>query len=230
MNQSFLTLLLGFLLGVEHAFEADHMVAVSTMVTQHQNPLKAALVGTFWGVGHTTTLFIVGIIVLLLKIQIPTKFSFTLEMLVGFMLVFLGIRVLRQRNDSPHTHQHKHDDQTHIHAHYHESHKHWHKHYHSFLIGLIHGLAGSGTLMILVLSTIRDIIQGIYYILLFGIGSIIGMTIISFAVGIPFILSTKRFPAIEKYLRTIAGILSIGFGISIIYEIGIIGGLFSTLM
>lgn len=230
MNQPLLTLLFGFILGIEHAFEADHMIAVSTMVTEHKNPFKASLVGTFWGIGHTTTLFIVGIVVLLLKVTIPENVSLSLEMIVGFVLVLLGVKIIREKKETLHMHTHTHDDTAHTHHHLHTNHNHWHTHYHSFIIGLIHGLAGSGALMILVLSTINELFQGVYYILLFGIGSIIGMTVISFFVGIPFIYSAKKFPYIEKYLRTIAGILSIIFGLSIIYEIGFVEGLVGNLL
>lgn len=230
MNQTLLTLFLGFFLGIKHAFDADHIIAVSTMVTEHKNPFKASLVGTFWGIGHTTTLFIVGIIVLLLKITIPENVSLSLEMIVGFVLVLLGIKAIREKQESLHMHTHTHDQESHIHPHLHGNHNHWHKHYHSFTIGLIHGLAGSGALMILVLSTINEIFQGVYYILLFGIGSIIGMTVISFFVGLPFIYSAKKFPYIEKYLRVVAGILSIVFGLSIMYEIGFVEGLLGNLL
>ena len=230
MNQTLLTLLLGFFLGIKHAFDADHIIAVSTMVTEHKNPFKASLVGTFWGIGHTTTLFIVGIIVLLLKITIPENVSLSLEMIVGFVLVLLGIKAIREKQESLHMHVHTHDQESHVHPHLHSNHNHWHKHYYSFAIGLIHGLAGSGVLMILVLSTINEIFQGVYYILLFGIGSIIGMTVISFFVGIPFIYSAKKFPYIEKYLRVVAGILSIVFGLSIVYEIGFVEGLLWNLL
>lgn len=225
MNQTLLTLLLGFFLGIKHAFDADHIIAVSTMVTEHQNPFKASLIGTFWGVGHTTTLFITGILVLLLKINIPERLSLFLEMIVGFMLVFLGIRTLLTRQLFFHTHIHTHHQKQHKHPHFHLNYNHWHKHYKSFLIGTIHGLAGSGALMILILSTIRNILSGIYYILLFGIGSIVGMTLISFIIGIPFHYSTKKIPSVEKYLKIITGMVSIIFGILMIYEIGFVEGL-----
>lgn len=219
-----LTLALGFFLGVKHAFEADHIIAVSTIVTEQKNPLKAALIGTFWGIGHTTTLFIVGLIVLLLKVQITEKVALSLEFVVGFMLVLLGVYTIYKTRFTIHVHKHEHRKGTmHEHPHWHS--KADHKHHTSFFIGSIHGLAGSGALMVLVLSTVSSLIEGLYYILLFGIGSIAGMTIMSLVVGLPFIYSTKRYPNIEKYLRLAAGVLSILFGGFVMYQIGIVAGL-----
>ncbi|OGE32157.1 hypothetical protein A3C59_00325 [Candidatus Daviesbacteria bacterium RIFCSPHIGHO2_02_FULL_36_13] len=190
------TLFLGLLLGIKHAFEADHVLAVSTIASGQKNPFKAAVVGAFWGIGHTTTLFIIGIMVLLLRISIPESLGLLLEGLAGVMLIILGIRVFKNKSSVN-----------------------YHKHTTPFLIGLIHGLAGSGVLMILVLSTITELITGLYYILLFGIGSIIGMSLMSFLIGIPFSYSSSRFPKIETNLRLISGSLSIIFGLVIIYQI-----------
>lgn len=226
MNQTIPLLIFGFLLGIKHAFDADHIVAVSTMISELKNPLRTALIGTYWGFGHTTTLFIVGLIILLLKISIPENISLSFELVVGFMLVFLGLKAIRQDSINLHEHSHQHEDTAHSHLHFHEFKKHFHRHHKSFLIGLVHGLAGSGTLMILVLSTVRSIWEGIYYILIFGIGSIIGMTLISVLIGFPLVYSKQKFPKAEKYLRIITGTLSIIFGIILIYEIGVTRELF----
>lgn len=204
MSSVFFTLILGFILGIKHAFEPDHMIAVSTIVADQKNPLKAALVGTFWGLGHTSSLFIIGFAVLLLKLSIPEKLSMSFELFVGIMLVILGVRAIRQRKVTLNTHR---------------------KHHTSFLIGTVHGLAGSGALMLLVLATIPSLTQGLYYILLFGFGSTLGMSAMSFLLGLPFIFSAGKFPQLEKYLRLIAGTLSILFGLFWIYETGIVKGL-----
>jgi sulfite exporter TauE/SafE len=216
------TLSLGFFLGIKHSFEADHVIAVSTMVTEHKNPFRAALIGTFWGIGHTTTLFIAGIVILLLKITIPDKIALSLEFIVGCMLVGLGIYTLYKAKNMIHTHEHTHENEVHDHLHR----QGLHRHHKSFLIGTIHGLAGSGALMVLVLATVQSTIEGLYYILIFGIGSIAGMTIMSMVIGLPFIYSTKKFPAIEQKLRITAGILSIFFGFFVMYTIGFTEGLF----
>lgn len=198
MPSVFFTLILGFILGIKHAFEADHIIAISTIVTEQKNPIKAALVGTFWGLGHTTTLFIIGVLVLLLKLSIPENISLIFELFVGVMLVILGVRAIKQGRIILHAHR---------------------KHHTSFLIGIVHGLAGSGALMILVLSTISSLAQGLYYILLFGLGSTLGMSAMSFLVSLPFIFSASKFPQMEKYLRLIAGTLSILFGLLMVYYI-----------
>lgn len=222
MTTPLFTLLFGLFLGIKHAFEADHMIAVTTMVTEQKDPKKAALIGTFWGIGHTTSLFVIGVFVLFLRINIPEKVSLTFELLIGFMLIFLGLRSILQ-SKRIHEHEHTHGDQAH--SHLHSSH-HPHRHHHrSFLIGSLHGLAGSGALMLLVLATIKNIQQGIFYILIFGFGSIVGMTIMSFIVGLPFIFSSNKFNNVEKWLRIGAGLLSLLFGIYMIYEIGIVQGL-----
>jgi len=213
MPSVFFTLILGFVLGIKHAFEPDHLIAVSTIVVGQKNPFKSALVGTFWGLGHTTTLLLTGVLVLLLKLSIPPSLSLTFELLVGVMLIILGVRVIVRTRSILHTHQHQHDDLNHQHLHFHEAKSTHRKHHTSFLIGTVHGLAGSGALMLLVLSTIPSLISGIYYILLFGLGSVAGMTIMSFLLGLPFLFSAAKFPEVEKYLRFFAGALSILFGL-----------------
>jgi high-affinity nickel permease len=217
VDHELLTLLFGLILGIQHAFEADHMAAVTAMTVEQKNPLKASLVGTFWGIGHTTTLFVMGMLVLLFRITIPERIGLGLEFIVGCMLVFLGVRTLLKSRVTAH-------DKAHSPMHTHERATNHHRR--SFLVGTVHGLAGSGAVTLLVLSTISDTLQGLYYILLFGIGSILGMTIMSLLVGLPFFLSASRFPQTEKYLKITAGILSIFFGLNLMYQIGFIDGLF----
>lgn len=219
-------LVLGFLLGIKHAFEIDHVVAVSTIASEHKSPMKTALIGFFWGIGHTSTLLLVGLLIMLLKIKILEEVSLFLELLVGIMLVYLGISVIRKNNTFFHSHLHQHGINKHRHPHRHNLMKHFHSHKRSYLIGSIHGLAGSGALMILVLSTIRSTMAGLYYILIFGLGSILSMTLISLILGYPFILARKKFPEISKYLAFATGILSLTFGILVIYEIVKVANLF----
>ncbi|MFC1647269.1 sulfite exporter TauE/SafE family protein [Patescibacteria group bacterium] len=212
------TFILGLVLGLKHALEADHLVAVTTLITEYKNPVKAALVGTFWGIGHTTTLFIIGIAVLLLKINIPESVSHILEIGVGVMLVFLGIRVIITRKDV-HLHKHKHGKDGHIHIHTKEHHKQKsNPHNRSFFIGMIHGIAGSGALMLLVLATIDSVFLGSLYIIIFGIGSIIGMTVMTAIISLPIYLSVSKFNKVEHWVRLSAGILSFVFGLYIIVE------------
>lgn len=206
------TLLLGFGLGIKHAFEADHVIAVSTIVSEQKNPLRSALVGTFWGIGHTVTLFVIGLIVLLFKVSIPEYISMSLEFIVGIMLVVLGILTVFQARKITQT------EEEHLDAHAKNK---KHTHHKSLIVGSVHGLAGSGALMLLVLSTVSSVMEGIYYVLLFGFGSIIGMSLMSILIGLPFIVSAKTFPNIEKYLRTAAGAVSILFGIYYMYQVGL---------
>jgi len=208
------TLGFGFALGIKHAVEADHLIAVSTMLSEHKNPYRAALIGTFWGIGHTSTLFIVGLGVLLLRISIPEATTQKLELLVAVMLIILGIQSLYKRSQV-HEHEHRHGEMIHIHMHQ----NHTHQHRKSFIIGSLHGFAGSGALMILVLSLIKTVWEGIVYIIIFGIGSTLGMTIVSLVIGIPFSKSLKAFASAEKFLRLGMGTLSILFGIYILTEV-----------
>lgn len=219
MHQWLFTLFLGFVLGIKHAFDADHLIAVSTLVSRYKNPLRAAFVGTFWGIGHTISLFVIGILVLLLRITIPETISLSFEFFVGMILVALGIKTLSYK-DAVHTHTHIHDRQTHTHFHPDADTRHYHQHRRSMLIGMFHGMAGSGALTILVLSTISSVTSGILYILIFGLGSIIGMSFMSMLIGLPFIFTKKNFPSVDSYLKIVVGILSVLFGLSIMYEIG----------
>ncbi|OGK20287.1 hypothetical protein A2866_06410 [Candidatus Roizmanbacteria bacterium RIFCSPHIGHO2_01_FULL_39_8] len=213
MNELY-TLGFGLLLGIKHVFEADHLIAISTMLTEKKNPQKAALIGTFWGIGHTTTLFVVGLSVLLLRLSIPQAIAERLEIIVGLMLIVLGVQSIRKKVVS---HEHKHTHGSISHSHLHQDHTHQHKK--SFFIGMVHGFAGSGALMVLVLSLINSVWQGILYILLFGLGSTISMTFMSLVIGLPLSKSLTVFNKTEQYIRLLAGMISVLFGISIIYSI-----------
>ncbi|MAG78597.1 urease accessory protein UreH [archaeon] len=209
----------GFLLGLKHALEADHVVAVSTIISQTKNFKKSLVLGASWGIGHTTTLFIIGILILIFKINIPEKFSLSFELIVGIILIGLGIEILYKKLiRREHIHEHKHKNIIHEHKHSHiKSYEHNHNHK-SFLLGLVHGLAGSGVLMLLVIASINSIMQGLFFILIFGFGSIIGMLFVSGIIAIPFIF-TSKINRLEKILQIIAGSLSILIGIIIITKI-----------
>lgn len=216
MHPLLATLVLGFILGIKHAFDTDHIIAVSTMVTEQKNAAKAALIGTFWGIGHTATLLAVGLIVLVLNVSIPDTVSAYFELIIAVILIVTGIQSLITKSHSFHAHSHHHGEQTH--AHIHTGHHHDRRR-RSFLIGALHGLAGSGALMVLVLATIQSTPLGIIYILLFGIGSIISMTAISFLLGVPLTLSVKQFTAYERGIRILTGMASIVIGLYLAYTI-----------
>jgi len=234
MDSTFLTtLILGLTLGMEHALDADHVVAVSTIVSQNKHPFKAALVGTFWGIGHTTTLFLVGMVVIVFKLAIPESLALSMEFLVGVVLFVLGAQIMWEyRTKKVHTHTHDHDGEMPAHPHFHShaedaGHKH-HALSHqskSLIIGMIHGLAGSAALMLIVLGTIRSPLEAIAYILIFGGGSILGMMLISTLIGLPFALS-HRFVSVHRVVRFTAGAISIVLGMIMMYNIGFVEGLF----
>ena len=226
------TLALGFLLGMEHALDADHVVAVSTMVSRHRSLVRSSLVGIFWGLGHTATLFLVGVVVILLKVRIPERLALSMEFVVGIVLVALGASILwgflRRR---VHAHIHRHEGEMHVHFHSHAGGAH-HDHEHpsagygrSVVVGMIHGLAGSAALMLLILATIRDPLVALMYILVFGAGSILGMLGISAVLGVPFVLTAERFAGIHRTLRMAAGTASILYGAWIMVSTGTSGGL-----
>lgn len=231
-----LLLAFGFVTGLQHATEADHVTAVATLVSKNKRLSKASLLGALWGAGHTLTLFMAGLAVLLLAISIPIKLALSLEFGVGIVLIVLGLSVIRsvRKNafidsffkmfSTQHMHPHAHGNKIHVHPHNHdEEHTHSHK---SVIVGMIHGMAGSGALMLVVLSTVDSVMSGLAYIALFGIGSIVGMFVISTLIGLPFVFTAKRFGKMNKYIRTVAALVSIGLGISVMYEIGVMEQLF----
>lgn len=224
--QSITLLGFGFILGLKHALDADHVVAVSTIVSQTKSLKKSSIFGLLWGVGHTTTLFLAGFFILTLKLVIPAKLALSFEFIVGLVLVFMGGDLLiKIRAEKLHLHKHKHDDKIHAHLHLHEDSKNHHRHHRSFIVGMVHGLAGSAALMLLVLATVKSTVQGLLFILIFGIGSVAGMFVTSMIVGLPFIL-TSRFDRINEGVKITAGTISIILGLTIMYQIGIVGKLF----
>jgi len=234
-----LVLTLGLVIGLQHAFEPDHIAAVTTQITRQKNKsqsikkliqestLKSSIIGVVWGAGHTTALMLVGLVVYLLSVNIPDVFFNGSEFIVGIMLVFLAFTTLSNKKlfKIKHMHSHIHKDGT-IHTHPHDhngDHTHGHK---SYLIGCIHGLAGSGALLVVIAGSLDNIQDILSFILIFGVGSVIGMTLVSSLIGIPFALSNKAL-SLEKTLRYVIGSVSFLIGISIIYEIVIVGKLFS---
>ncbi len=225
-------LALGFVLGFKHAIEPDHVIAVSTIASQSKKLFRSTLAGVFWGIGHTATLFIVGIILIFMKGEIPEKYAMSLEFLVGIMLVYLGVTTILSFKNI-HTHKQEHDGGIHkqVHSHDHSGeHEHHHQHkkvsyLKSMFIGLVHGLAGSGAMVVLTMSTVNSAWEGALYILIFGAGTVIGMLFFTTLIGIPFVFSAKKF-SINKSLTQITGVISTVFGIYYMYNLGITEGLF----
>jgi ABC-type nickel/cobalt efflux system permease component RcnA len=223
---------LGLVFGLKHATEVDHVVAVSAIVSEHRNVFRSAIVGGLWGAGHTASLVIVGMLVLVFRVAIPERVANWLEFGVALMIIALGalavVRVLRKRADV-HLHRHSHDGQSHVHVHFHEhgtehdvpAHSSPPSHSHAIsqvgfkplLVGAMHGLAGSAALTLLVLTQIQSVSLGLLYLALFGIGSTFGMLLMSGLIGLPFALSGRRLTSINYGLQSAAGVLSICFGI-----------------
>ena len=220
----------GFLLGLKHATEADHLAAVSTMVTERRSLWSSALVGGMWGLGHTISLTLAGIFVLVLNFEISERVETALEFCVGIMLTLLGLNVLKKlvQGGHLHFHAHEHGSHAHVHPHIHEpGHAHEPHTHHGFragpralLIGMVHGMAGSAALMLLVIPTIESRALGLLYIVVFGIGSIGGMMLMSFLVGLPFTLTALRFNRFNGLLQGAAGVASVVIGLLIVYEKG----------
>ncbi len=220
---------LGLLLGIQHALDPDHLIAVSTIVSEQRSFKWASLIGAFWGLGHTTTLFIVGMLVIGLRVTIPPELGSGLELLVALMLVILGVNVLRKSfgAERVHLHPHSHNPETHTHFHVHDNPEQDHGHGHPFkamrrpfVVGMVHGLAGSAALMLLVLSTIESPLGALLYIVIFGLGSVGGMLLLSGIIGLPFILTAQRFTLMNRWIRMIAGVASVCFGLFLGWEIG----------
>jgi len=233
MEAGFLSILaLGFVLGIKHAIEPDHVIAVSTIASQSKKLLKSSLAGVFWGIGHTATLFIIGIILILMKGEIPEKWAMSLEFLVGIMLVYLGSSTILSFKNA-HLHHHLHGGEDHLHVHSHmNSGQHEHKHQpqnvsylKSMIIGLVHGLAGSGAMILLAMSSVKSVWEAVIYILIFGAGTVMGMLLFTTIIGIPFVFSAKK-RRLNKTLNQVTGVISVGFGMYYMYNLGVTEGLF----
>ncbi|PHS18281.1 MAG: urease accessory protein [Kangiella sp.] len=234
-------LLLGFLFGMKHALEADHVAAVASLVTKTTSIKEAIKLGSFWGLGHTITLFIIGSVILLTDLFIPKVAAGWLELFVGVMLVILGIDVLyRLYKDKIHFHSHKHTKQPlHFHAHSHKSDKtpanerfthedskaHDHQHfsidplsYRALFVGVLHGVAGSAALILLTLESIKSVSQGLIFISLFGLGSILGMAILSYIISIPLRNSAKGLTWMNSGLQSLIGISTIILGSYVLFD------------
>lgn len=261
---------LGFVLGMRHATDPDHVIAVSTIVSRQGNIRQAGVIGALWGVGHTITIFCVGAAIILFNIVIPPRIGLTMELAVGLMLILLGILNLTgvtQRithrytpdhghgvhghGSLVHSHHHQHDGVVHEHIHGHSPEIHMHLDplesdykqpgflqnllhrlgLYQFLrplaVGLVHGLAGSAAVALLVLAEIREPRWAVAYLLIFGIGTIAGMMVITTIIGAPFAYSRKRFAPLNYSLGVASGLLSLAFGLFITFQIAITDGLFA---
>lgn len=199
-------------LGMKHATEPDHVIAVSTVASRSKRVGSATLAGVFWGIGHTVTLFGMGMVFGLVKNQITDAWAMSLEFVVGIMLVYLGVSNMSTgRKSHIHNHLLERTDSGYF--------------LRSMFIGVVHGLAGSGALVLLTMSTVNTLWQGALYILIFGLGTIIGILILSTFIGLPFVLSSKKSTMHSKMTKCTAAI-SVFFGLYYMDNLGIGEGLF----
>jgi high-affinity nickel-transport protein len=263
-------IVIGFLLGMLHATDADHVIAVGTIVSRQGNVRSSAVIGALWGVGHMLTVLMVGGAIILFSLVIPPRLGLAMEFTVALMLIALGVYTLRgvslwvRQNffpapdgtfpghshaggDAAHLHIHAHGDYIHTHTHGHGAEDHGHaaasgpqawldrklsgltgyQRVRPLIIGVVHGLAGSAAVALLILAQIREPLLGVAYLLLFGVGTIAGMMLITSVIAVPFAYSMRRFPHLNIWMRLSAGVLSLGFGLYLAYQIGFVNGLFT---
>jgi ABC-type nickel/cobalt efflux system permease component RcnA len=225
----------GFLLGMQHALEADHIAAVSSIAARRINVFDIVKHGLTWGLGHTITLFLFGGVALLLGHAVPERLSLPLETAVGVMLIALGADVLwRLWRERIHFHRHSHQNgaaHLHLHAHPIEGAQHLkssHEHVHGFrwrtlFVGLVHGMAGSAALLVLTVSQASSVRDGLIYMLLFGVGSMIGMAALSSVIAVPLAISARMLTCVNRALQFVVGSVAIGIGVTTIYSTALAG-------
>jgi len=246
-------LLLGFFLGMRHATDPDHVIAVTTIVARQRRVGAAALIGVLWGIGHTLTMVAVGGAIIVFGVVIPPRLGLTMELSVALMLILLGLlnvagimRWITAIATPVHVHPHRHGDYAHSHGHTPAAHGHaeddtaiarldrrlgglgLYQMLRPLVVGVVHGLAGSAAVALLVLATIPDPWWGIAYLVVFGAGTIAGMMLITAATALPFTYTVSRLAAVNRHLVLASGVASIGFGLFLVYRIGVVDGLFAS--
>lgn len=255
-------LFVGFFLGMRHATDPDHVIAVTTIVSRQRMVWSAALIGILWGIGHTLTISLVGSAIILFNVVIPPRIGLAMEFSVALMLILLGVLNLtgimrwiteivtpgQGEEGGIHVHPHSHGDYVHSHLHGHDLGSHgtredetslgWldrtfsqlglYQLLRPLLVGIVHGLAGSAAVALLVLTTIQNPLWASAYLLVFGLGTIAGMMLVTAAIALPFAYTASRFARVNSYLGVASGLLSLGFGLFLVYQIGVVDGLFTS--
>jgi high-affinity nickel-transport protein len=199
----FSILLIGFVLGMRHATDADHVVAVTTIVSDQPSLLRASGIGALWGIGHTITILLVGGAIVVFRVAIPPRLGLAMEFAVAVMLIVLGaVNLAGRRIASPRSSTRP------------------------IVVGFVHGLAGSAFVALLVVAAVPGPWLGVLYLALFGIGTIAGMGLITMAIAMPSALTARRFVHMQRYLRLASGLASVAFGLVLVRQ-GIADGLFS---
>jgi high-affinity nickel-transport protein len=249
----------GFLLGMRHATDADHVIAVTTILNRSRRFAHTTLIGALWGLGHTVTVVIVGVLIIVFNVVIPPPVGLAMEFTVALMLIALGVlnltgglRTITERltppaplHGHPHEHVHAHEEEAEEHAHGH-AHLHghgtdphlggtrgvvatfgWYQLMRPVVVGLVHGLAGSAAVALLVLATIQDTGTALVYLVIFCLGVAAGMAMLTTVIGLPFWVARARSAQINRWLTIGSGLLSLAFGIYLGYQIGFVDGLFT---
>jgi hypothetical protein len=238
-------LVLGFFLGMRHATDADHVAAIATIVSRERSMAGSALIGVAWGAGHTITVMAVGTAIIVFGVVIPPRLGMSMEFAVGIMLVLLGVLTLLgmgRAGGAAHVHAgvagvHELDVYDHLHADGDYVHRYPLEHsglgriafwMRPFVVGLVHGLAGSAAAALMILSIIREPVAALGYLLLFGLGTIVGMILITLILSAPFVFTAVNLPKFNWRLRVVSALVSFSFGVALIYGIGFAeGGLFT---
>ena len=212
---------MGFFLGLRHATDADHVLAVSVLVSREQRLGRSTLLGLSWGFGHLVALCAAGVLVFIYRVAIPPEAERLLEVLVGGMLILLGGSVLVEfARKGYHFHRHRHGETVHWHLHRHvhgDSHDHVHPgrlHLRTLLVGMLHGLAGSAPLFLLILAAVNATAAALFYLLAYGAGAMLGMAALSLLLGISFRVSRGN-RRLNEGLRLTAGCGSLALGLFI---------------
>lgn len=203
MVSSFSILLIGFVLGMRHATDPDHVVAVTTIVSDEPSLWRASMVGAVWGIGHSITILLVGGAIVVFRVAIPPRLGLAMEFAVALMLIVLGAVNLSGRQIANARSSAR-----------------------PLVVGFVHGLAGSAFVALLVIAAVPGPWLGLLYLALFGIGTVAGMGLITMAIAMPSALTARRFVDMQRYLRLASGVASVAFGLLLVRE-GIADGLFS---
>jgi high-affinity nickel permease len=208
MLSSLSVLALGFILGMRHATDADHVVAVTTIVSQQRSISRAALVGALWGAGHTVTIVLVGGAILLFRVALPPRLGLAMEFAVAVMLVLLGVRSMRAAGAG-------------------RTAADWSR-VRPVVVGFVHGLAGSAFVAMLVLTAIESAAVGVAYLVVFGAGTVAGMTLVTAAIAVPSAYAAARMSGARRYVQLAAGVVSVCVGLFLAHRVGVTDGLFAA--
>lgn len=205
---------IALVLGIRHATDPDHVVAVTAIAARTRRVATAALLGVIWGLGHTLTLFVAGGAIILFNLVVPPRVGLALEFAVAIALVAVGALNLRRAR--------AHDDHGGLAG---EGRV---PHWRAFAMGLVHGLAGSAAVALLVLATVRDPRLAAAYLALFGAGTLAGMALVTAGFAAPIATATRRWPSLGGHVRLATGVLSVAFGVWLMWQIGLVDGLFGA--